>query len=242
MPNKSNNPDSSDESKINSPNCDNMSEFEELTATSFEAVFSRMMVAIGTKKASDVAAALGISQSSVSGSKRRGNIPDSWYPIIAQKFGVSMDWLRTGVGEMKRSMKFIPVKLPNPDMVSSQIAGRPSIEDIRDRRATDRDQGTGLGDVENFDMGEVLAQTIDILNSRTVYTTAIVSNIKAFHKAITTEKKIDDMQNRLDQTLSDFQDRLNRIHSEYEEIRAENQQLREEVQGLRSRHTLENTG
>jgi len=241
MTNKTNILGSNSELQVNSDNCDKMSELGELTATSFESVFSRMMWAIGTKKASDVAAALGISQSSVSGSKRRGNIPDSWYPIISEKFGVSIDWLRTGVGEMRRSMKFMPAKLPSHDMIS-QVAGRPTMNEVHARRAVGQGQDTDLGDVENFDMGEVLAQTIDILNSRTVYTTAIVSNIKAFHKAITTEKKIDDMQDRLDQTLSDFQDRLNKIHTEYEEIRAENQQLRDEVQNLRSRHSLENTG
>lgn len=78
------------------------SELSNFSANQFERVFSRMMKAVGTNKAADVAEALGISQSSVSGSKRRGNIPDSWYAIIADKFGVSIDWLRTGDGEMKR--------------------------------------------------------------------------------------------------------------------------------------------
>lgn len=225
------------------------SEFEDFSANNFEETMLRFQDAVGSTKYSDLAAVLGISAQSVHGVKKRKRIPDSWYLILADKSGVSIDWLRTGDGEMRRSLKFKPAALPNQDIdptVGSggfvDLVAGSSAGQERKAGSANNESDFGLGDVENFDIGEVLAQTIDILNSKTVYTTAIVSNIKAFHKAITTEKKIDDMQNRLDQTLSDFQDRLNKIHAEYEEIRAENQQLRDEVHSLRSQHPMENTG
>lgn len=72
------------------------------SANQFEVVFSRIMEAVGSKKDVDLANALGISPQSVYGVKNRQKIPDGWYAIIADKFDVSMDWLRTGDGEMKR--------------------------------------------------------------------------------------------------------------------------------------------
>jgi hypothetical protein len=252
MMNKSNISSSSNELRTNNSNSEKISEFAELTPNSFEAIFSRIMLAIGTKKASDVAAALGISQSSVSGSKRRGNIPDGWYPIIADKFGVSADWLRTGEGEMRRGLKFKPAALPNQDMdptVGSGgfvdlVAGSPAAQE---RKAGNANNGGdfGLGDVENFDVGEVLAQTIDILNSKTVYTTAIVSNIKAFHKAITTEKKIEDMQEQLSQALvsfSSFQAQLDKTNQVVSKLQSENEKLRQELEQSRAGSTLSDTG
>ena len=78
------------------------SELVRYSTNQFELVFERMINAVGGKRAADLADALGISQASVSGAKRRNNIPDSWYLIIAEKYGVSVDWLRTGEGEMRR--------------------------------------------------------------------------------------------------------------------------------------------
>lgn len=104
------------------------SELDFEASSHFDSVFSRLIEAIGGKRASDLAEALGISQASVSGAKRRGNIPDSWYPIIAEKYDVSMDWLRTGLGEMKRGTKFKTAKLPNPDMISGQVPTERSLQ------------------------------------------------------------------------------------------------------------------
>lgn len=201
------------------------SELSHFSANSFDVVLGRMMAAIGTQKAVDVANALGISQQSISSAKAKQKIPAEWYIQVAEASGASMDWLVTGEGEMRRGAA---------PAATQAAAERPAR--LAEAPAHYNDSG------ENFDMGEVLAQTIDILNSKTVYTTAIVSNIKAFHKAITTEKKIDDMQHRLDQTLTSFQAQLDQLHVENEEIRARNQQLLEDVDHLRSRLALENTG
>ncbi|MGE4442083.1 MAG: helix-turn-helix domain-containing protein [Desulfomicrobium sp.] len=228
------------------------SELARYSTNQFDLVFERMIDAVGGKRAADLAGALGISQASVSGAKRRKNIPDSWYLIIADKFGVSSDWLRTGEGEMRRGMKFKPAALPNQDMDSTvgsggfvdQLAGSPAGQE---RKAGSANNGSdfGLGDVENFDMGEVLAQTIDILNSKTVYTTAIVSNIKAFHKAITTEKKIEDMQEQLSQALasfSSFQAQLDKTNQTVSKLQSENEKLHQELVQSRAGSTFSDTG
>lgn len=211
------------------------SELSNFSANQFEVVFARMMQAVGTKKAADVAMVLGISHSSVSGSKRRGNIPDSWYSIIADKCGVSMDWLRTGEGEMRRLLR--PDEVAPQELIQHPGRGLRCAVDKQPVGSSDE-----LGDVENFDMGEVLAQTIDILNSKTVYTTAIVSNIKAFHKAITTEKKIDDMQAQLNQALASFQGQLDKTNQIVSELQNENHQLRQDLEHERAQSAVQDTG
>ncbi|MCA1946339.1 MAG: hypothetical protein LDL30_13850, partial [Desulfovibrio sp.] len=102
---------------------------------------------------------------------------------------------------------------------------------------------------QGFDMGDVLAQTIDILNSKTVYTTAIVSNIKAFYKAIITERKLDSMQAQLDQALGSIQSKLDNLERENRQIReenkmiqAENRQLRLDLEQHRAGDVYEDTG
>lgn len=100
-------------------------------------------------------------------------------------------------------------------------------------------------DHEDFDFGEVMAQTIDILKSKTVYTTAIVSNIKAFHKAITTEQQIENMQGQLNQALASFasfQDQLDKTNQVLASLRHENEQLRQELEQSRAGSALSDTG
>lgn len=69
---------------------------EKLTANSFREVYERFLQATGVKKDFELAAFLEISPASVSGSKRRQNIPYSWYLKVAEKSGVSVNWLRHG--------------------------------------------------------------------------------------------------------------------------------------------------
>lgn len=49
----------------------------------------------------DIANTLGVAIGSISGWKKAGKIPGDRIYQIAEVFGVSADWLRTGVGDMK---------------------------------------------------------------------------------------------------------------------------------------------
>jgi hypothetical protein len=245
-------PDINDKLRTPLSTSEKNSELGAFSANCFDEVFSRIMAAVGTTKAVDVANALGISQQSISGAKSKAKIPEKWLSKISDKYGVSTDWLRTGEGEMRRGLKFKPAALPNQDMdptVGSGgfvdlVAGSPAAQS-RNAGSANNGSDFGLGDVENFDVGEVLAQTIDILNSKTVYTTAIVSNIKAFHKAITTEKKIEDMQEQLSQALvsfSSFQAQLDKTNQVVSILQSENEKLRQELEQSRAGSTLSDTG
>ena len=189
------------------------------SATTFDAILGRMKAATKTTSDTALAKILNLRQSSISGAKERQSIPPAWAVQIAQDYGVSLDWLMFGKGEAKRE-----ATQERPEPAQAPPVRAETVATIYN------DMGQ-----EEFNMGEILAQTIDILNSKTVYTTAIVSNIKAFHKAIATEKKIDDMQAQLNQALSSFQGQLDKIQ-------AENAQLRQELEQSRAESAVRNTG
>ncbi|AAS97158.1 LexA family transcriptional regulator [Nitratidesulfovibrio vulgaris] len=65
-------------------------------AKSFEAVLERLMVASGAKNDSDLARILGITPQSVSGARKRGEVPPVWIQSFAEKTGISSDWLFFG--------------------------------------------------------------------------------------------------------------------------------------------------
>ena len=70
-------------------------------STQFNVVFKRMMQALGTHKAVDVARALEITQQSISSAKAKQKIPAEWYVVFFEKFNISIDWLLTGKSRMR---------------------------------------------------------------------------------------------------------------------------------------------
>lgn len=72
------------------------------SATTFDAVLERMKEVTGVKSDTAFAKSLGLNQSSVSGAKERQSIPPTWAIQIAEKYGVSLDWLMFGEGSKKR--------------------------------------------------------------------------------------------------------------------------------------------
>jgi len=74
----------------------------DLSATTYLDILDRMKLATNTKSDTAFAQALRVRQSSVSGAKDRQRIPPAWAVQIALEYGVSMDWLMLGEGEMMR--------------------------------------------------------------------------------------------------------------------------------------------
>lgn len=215
-----------------------MSEFKDQTPTSFDAIFSRLQEAIGSTKDSALAVALGITPQSVYGQKKKGQIPDSWYVKIAEGYGVSIKWLKTGEGEKR-------VNRGAAEELAYMAQGHVARDLAMKMPGIGFPMSSTYNDHEDFDFAEVMAQTIDILKSKTVYTTAIVSNIKAFHKAITTEQQIENMQGQLNQALASFasfQDQLDKTNQVLASLRHENEQLRQELEQSRAGSALSDTG
>ena len=64
----------------------------------FQDAYERILQSTGLRTQTDVAALLGVKQSSISDAKRRNHIPDSWILTLFNKKGLNPSWIRTGEG------------------------------------------------------------------------------------------------------------------------------------------------
>lgn len=65
----------------------------------FQSVYDRIREATGLRTQTEVAALLGVKQSSISDAKRRDSIPAQWLLILFDKRALNPTWVRTGEGE-----------------------------------------------------------------------------------------------------------------------------------------------
>lgn len=204
------------------------------SATTFDAILSRMKLATEAKSDTAFAKLLGLSQSSVSGAKERQSIPPAWAIQIAEKYAVSIDWLMFGHGDMERGggMMFKTAKLPNPQMDPATCADR-----------SGKIEPDGLPDSSIYNdssrrsmsIADMLSKTAKVLESDTVYREALYSNIEAFHHGVTMDERVNKMEQQFSQTMASFQSQL-------DQLRDENQQLRHELEESRSQSAVRDTG
>ncbi|MDY5430140.1 MAG: S24 family peptidase [Desulfovibrio sp.] len=71
------------------------------SANTFDAVMGRLLTASNSRNDSELARALGITPQSVSGARKRGEVPPAWIQSYAEKTGVCSDWLFFGRGPMR---------------------------------------------------------------------------------------------------------------------------------------------
>ena len=64
----------------------------------FQDAYERILQSTDLRTQTDVAALLGVKQSSISEAKRRNHIPDSWILTLFNKKGLNPSWIRTGEG------------------------------------------------------------------------------------------------------------------------------------------------
>ena len=69
----------------------------------FEAQFERLKKASGVETDTAFASFLGLRQGSISGAKKKKQLPHAWFFQVAEKTGVSSDWLFWGRGPMQIS-------------------------------------------------------------------------------------------------------------------------------------------
>jgi cell division protein FtsB len=240
-----------------------ISEFKEQTPKSFDAIFSRLQEAIGSTKDSALAVALGITPQSVYGQKKKGQIPDSWYVKIAEGRGISIKWLKTGEGE-KHVGGTTAEELAR--MADSSVASKFAWTDVGLERIDNmgiKDPGPLRGDetcvpytpkpaasghdsLNSPNIADLVAKTIEVLQSGTVFQTALESNIEAFHQAIVLDKKIDQVEERIMSKVSarfeSLEEENKQIRAENEQVRTENTQLRQELEQSRAGSALSDTG
>ena len=65
---------------------------------SYDQIMQRIRSVTQTQTQVELAAILGIRQSSISDSKRRQTIPADWYMKLFENLGINPDWLKKGIG------------------------------------------------------------------------------------------------------------------------------------------------
>jgi len=159
----------------------------------FHAKFERVMAACGVRTDSELARILDIKPSSVGAAKRRLQLPPGWIEQIAQKFAINADWLFFGVGPMRRG------EVAAPAATTADQAPPPAKED--------------------FKMSDMLTKTAEVLESETIYRTALASNINAFHQAVQGER-----------LLTNLAERMELLEKQVAELQRENRELRQKME------------
>lgn len=110
---------------------------------------------------------------------------------IARVGGVSLDWLLTG--EEAELIQGKDHLLKTKGEIAATIA--PGRKTPGDRQIFTRGQTNPPGESvpmedfvdESFSMSEMVTMTIEVLESKTVYRSALASNVRAFHQAVKME-------------------------------------------------------
>ncbi len=209
--------------------------------TDFEPTLDRMKTACRAKSDKMLADALDVKHSTITTSRRRGAVPASWLLTISDKTGVSVDWLRTGEGEMKRGgAQFAKIRPgerwddPRPDSEDGPLwkAGL-----YQRHKEEPEPQPSIYNDSPRKDVSiaDLLAKTARVLESNTVYREALHSNIEAFHHGVVLDERVNKMEEQFGQALASLQEQLR-------EIQAENKTIRHELEESRAASAIRDTG
>ena len=169
-------------------------------AGKFEERLGRIFLACGVQKDADLARVLGIKPQSIAAARKRQQIPTGWIEQVAEKYHILADWLFFGIGPMRRG----EVAAPAPT-TADQAPPAPA---------------------EDFKMSDMLTKTAEVLESETIYRTALASNINAFHQAVQGER----LMARMDQRLADLEAKSETMSKEINELRKENRELKQRLE------------
>lgn len=75
-------------------------------------------------------------------------------------------------------------------------------------------------------MSDMLTKTAEVLESDTIYRTALASNINAFHQAVQGER----LMVRMEQRLADLEAKSDTFKHELGELRRENRELKQRLE------------
>ncbi len=152
----------------------------------------------------DIVKKSGISLASIQ-SYERGNIPKGDYLLIlSDLLDCSIDWLLKGT-EARESAS--PAAQPEPQAAP---ASTPQPE-------------------EDFKMSDMITKTVEVLESDTIYRTALASNINAFHQAVRSERLLAQLVVRMEAMEAKL-DRMAEIEARMTELEKENAELKRRLE------------
>lgn len=237
----SKNNDESANQKTTKSFSNSFSSLENKPENDFDLVLARLKAVFGVETDTDLAKKLDLKQGSISTAKQKKSVPPTWITAVALKHGISADWLLTGEGKMRRG---VSVEIPTGQ--GKTLAGVAAATTIMAERRDASDASLLDPAKQNPNIADLVAKTIEVLQSKTVFQTALESNIEAFHHAIILERKIDQVEDRIMENVSKRFDELEKITRQLgdanADLRAENEKLRQELEHNRAQSAVRDTG
>lgn len=117
-----------------------------------------------------------VSPTTVTNWRARGSIPFKKIITFCEDEGVCLDYIFIGGSEIN--------KKPEP------------VNEIQVNKETPLYNKVGILDSEP-EIAGLLSMTIEILKSNTEYSASLAANVRSFHRAIKTEKRVDRMENEI---------------------------------------------
>ncbi len=146
----------------------------------------------------------GISLASIQ-SYERGNIPKGDYLLtLSEVLECSVDWLLKG-----ETPKQYFASSP-PQSAESVLPPAPPPED-------------------EFKMSDMLTMTAEVLESDTIYRTALASNVRAFHQAVRSERTLVKLEERV-ASLEAREERWSQIEARMADLERENAELKRRLE------------
>jgi len=135
---------------------------------------------------------IGFHKNTIGNYERGERTPDvDFLRAVCEKLDISSEWLLWGKGSMHRG-EATPAAAP--------ATAQPPAED-------------------DFKMSDMLTMTAEVLESDTIYRTALASNVRAFHQAVRSER-----------TLAQLEERMVALEAKVEDLVNENDKLKQRVE------------
>jgi phage repressor protein C with HTH and peptisase S24 domain len=98
--------------------------------TNFNQVIQRVFKATGIESQTELARILQVNRSAVTQARKKGTVPDRWLLLLFREYGLSPEWLETGVGRvfLKQSPKDESIFKKIPKVKARICAGSGSLE------------------------------------------------------------------------------------------------------------------
>lgn len=136
---------------------------------------------------------------------KNGNISDTG-AILVKNPNINIGWLKTGEGPMLRPQTKVAATIePGSKEKKNQLLAR-----RRNYEAPGEKTNLPAATDESFDEHEAIDQTRYILRSDTVYRSALVSNIRAFHQGVKREEEMQGVDDRM-RLMQEQMDRMEEL-------------------------------
>ena len=94
----------------------------------FDLILKRIYESTGISSQSDLADTLGLNRSAITQARKKGSMPDKWILALYRKFGLSPDWVESGIGATFVKNYADPIFKNIPKVKARLCAGSGSFE------------------------------------------------------------------------------------------------------------------